>query len=229
MQRKVIAVALIILFANGTIPLAAEQPRYQIFMDLGVKEIRMLPNPTRGILAGQNISGYFQYTTYDEDGTIIGEPFNATQSLVEIFPVNETIGSFAGFTYVEQTDVPLFRNITISAIFVIVRNETSEIYPGFNITIPADVHKEGMCIGTEIEVYYSCDRTYLSEHWDITFGVSGAIHDLLGSSRAEFPWWLYAVIGIALLIFAIVIFELFYKRPHYEVYGYYVYRLKPKR
>ena len=59
------------------------------------------------------------------------------------------------------------------------------------------------------------------DYWEITFLASAIISDLLGSSRVEFPWWLYAVIGIALFIFVMIIFEVFYKNVEVdEVYPY---------
>lgn len=215
--------ALLIIAMLIAMPVAsAEQPRCQLTIRLDVVQIKMLPNEEYGLKAGQNITGYFQYSNYYENGTVIADPFdihNASRRIVQ-YVVNETVDPIASFSYVEQNDVPILRNITIVATFVIVENTTKAIYPGFNITVPADINKDQLCIGSEIETHYSCHRTFHFDYWEITFLAFALITDLLGSSRAEFPWWLYAVIGIALFIFVMIIFEVFYKNPEVEVYRY---------
>ena len=208
--------ALLIIAMLIAMPVAsAEQPRCQLTIRLDVVQIKMLPNEEYGLKAGQNITGYFQYSNYYENGTVIADPFdihNASRRIVQ-YVVNETVDPIASFSYVEQNDVPILRNITIVATFVIVENTTKAMYPGFNITVPADINKDQLCIGSEIETHYSCHRTFHFDYWEITFLASALITDLLGSSRAEFPWWLYAVISIALFIFVMIIFEVVYKRP----------------
>ncbi len=144
MQKTTVVLILAMLIASRMPVASAEQPRYQLTIRLDVVQIKMLPNEKYGLKAGQNITGYFQYSNYYDNGTIVADPFdihNASGILIK-YKVNETIDPPEIFIYTEQTDIPTFRNITMSATFIIVENTTKAIYPGFNITVPADINKD---------------------------------------------------------------------------------------
>ncbi len=218
-MKKTIAV--IVLLILSFVPLNANSSslRYQIAYRLETTSLKLIPNVDYGVEEGQIVSDVFQYSLYAENRTKLTTPsefYYASDSKQGTFKASEAINSSFVFTVALLTDYTIFHNITISSTLV---NDGNIIYPGFNLTLPTEINKEGICIGEKNEFHYTCTRTFQFEFWEISFSILAYITDFQGGSstgNSQFPPWLAFILLILLFIIAIVIFEIFFPRSGKE-------------